>query len=277
MTDRIASKQPRRSRRRIAFSLSALAGVGYTAAWIISLSVGAPNPSVAAPGSQVVAAFAGRGGPALAQFALNEGVAAIALVAVVTSVAACRPPVRACPGRTGCRRLRDRRGRDLLGSSWPWAHGCSADWCRTGGPALPGPYTTRSPGWTGRRCSCWPRWLWPSPSWPGAHRILPRWLAPLGVLLAAALVISGLGYLLLAPGLASAVYVSGILLLIFVCATGIPCAAAAKTALSSAAGRRYPDGRRRPGRAALRSHARRRRRTTRSQGRSERHNRTRTR
>jgi hypothetical protein len=42
---------------------------------------------VAASGSQVVAAFAARGGPALAQFALNEGVAAIALIAVVTLVA----------------------------------------------------------------------------------------------------------------------------------------------------------------------------------------------
>lgn len=51
--------------------------------------------------------------------------------------------------------------------------------------------------------------------------ILPRWLAPLGALLAAALVTSGLGYLLLAPGLASAAYVSGVLLLIFVSATGI--------------------------------------------------------
>ncbi len=44
---------------------------------------------------------------------------------------------------------------------------------------------------------------------------------PLGALLAAALVTSGLGYLLLNPGLASAVYVSGVLLLIFVSATGI--------------------------------------------------------
>ena len=51
--------------------------------------------------------------------------------------------------------------------------------------------------------------------------ILPRWLAPLGALLAAALVTSGLGYLLLIPGLASAAYVSGVLLLIFVAATGI--------------------------------------------------------
>jgi peptidoglycan/LPS O-acetylase OafA/YrhL len=51
--------------------------------------------------------------------------------------------------------------------------------------------------------------------------VLPRWLAPLGALLAAALAASGLGYLLLAPGLASAVYVSGVLLLILVSATGI--------------------------------------------------------
>jgi hypothetical protein len=52
-------------------------------------------------------------------------------------------------------------------------------------------------------------------------RILPAWLAPAGVVLTAALVTSGLGYLLLVPGLASAVYVSGILLLMFVSATGI--------------------------------------------------------
>jgi hypothetical protein len=52
-------------------------------------------------------------------------------------------------------------------------------------------------------------------------RILPAWLAPLGFVLAAALVASGVGYLLLAPGLSSAVYVSGTLLLIFVSATGI--------------------------------------------------------
>ncbi len=51
--------------------------------------------------------------------------------------------------------------------------------------------------------------------------ILPGWLAALGAVLAAALVTSGLGYLLLAAGLSSAVYVSGTLLLIFVSATGI--------------------------------------------------------
>jgi hypothetical protein len=62
MTAQIASHPPDRSGRRMAISLSAVAGIGYTPAWIVSLSAGAPNPSVAGPGSQVVAAFAGRVG-----------------------------------------------------------------------------------------------------------------------------------------------------------------------------------------------------------------------
>ena len=51
--------------------------------------------------------------------------------------------------------------------------------------------------------------------------ILPRWLAPFGFLLAVALVVSGLGWVLLSPGLANAVNVSAPLLLAFVTATGV--------------------------------------------------------
>jgi hypothetical protein len=58
---------------------------------------------------------------------------------------------------------------------------------------------------------------------------LPRWLAPLGFLLAASLAVSGLGYVLLAQGLASAVYVSGILLLAFVTGTGVALGVAPRT------------------------------------------------
>jgi hypothetical protein len=58
---------------------------------------------------------------------------------------------------------------------------------------------------------------------------LPRWLAPFGLLLAASLVVSGLGYALLAQGLASAVYVSGILLLAFVTSTGVALGVAPRT------------------------------------------------
>ena len=106
----------------MAVGLSALAGIGYAAAWIISLSVGAPNPSVAASGSQVVSAFAGRSAPSLAMFALAEGVAAIALVAVMTAAARaarCCGQARAGLAAAASGSLWQRSP----GQSWPWAHG----------------------------------------------------------------------------------------------------------------------------------------------------------
>ena len=132
MTAQITSAQADLPGRRMAVSLSALAVIGYAAAWIISLSVGAPNPSVAASGSQVVAAFAGRSGPGLAMFALAEGVAAIVLVAVMTSAARAAPPLQAGPGRTDRCRLRDRCGSGLLGRAGP---GYMADQRTGAGPA----------------------------------------------------------------------------------------------------------------------------------------------
>jgi hypothetical protein len=51
--------------------------------------------------------------------------------------------------------------------------------------------------------------------------VLPRWLAPLALLLAVALMMSGLGYVLLAAGLSDTVWVSGVLLLIVITATGV--------------------------------------------------------
>ena len=52
-------------------------------------------------------------------------------------------------------------------------------------------------------------------------RLLPAWPGWLGVLLAVALVVSGVGYLLPSSALAPAAYVSGPLLLVWVTATGI--------------------------------------------------------
>ena len=51
--------------------------------------------------------------------------------------------------------------------------------------------------------------------------LLPGWLGYLGALLAAALVVSGIGYLLLSSALAPAAFVSGPLLLVWVTAAGI--------------------------------------------------------
>ena len=220
MTAQIASTQPAGPNRRMAISLSALAGAGYTVAWIISLSVGAPNPSVAAPGSQVVAAFAGRGGSALAQFALNEGVAAIALVAVVTSVAGAARR----RGQAGAGLAAAAFGVAVAGISWTqlalgtWLFSGLVPDQRTGAAGAVYHAITRMDG---VKMFLLAAMALAISQVARRSRILPRWLAPLGVLLAVALVPSGLGYLLLAPGLASAVYASGILLLIFVSVTGI--------------------------------------------------------
>jgi hypothetical protein len=56
-------------------------------AWLLSLVVGAPMPSVAASGGQVVAAFAGHDWQVLVNLVLSEGVAAIALSVVVLMTA----------------------------------------------------------------------------------------------------------------------------------------------------------------------------------------------
>ena len=220
MTAQITSAQADRPGRRMAVSLSALAGIGYAAAWIISLSVGAPNPSVAASGSQVVAAFAGRSGPALAMFALAEGVAAIALVAVMT--AAARAARRCGQARAGLAAA----AFGIAVAAVSWAELALGTWLIRG--LVPGRRTATAGAiyhaitrMDGAKMFLLAAMALAISQLARRSPILPRWLAPLGALLAAALVTSGLGYLLLTPGLASAVYVSGVLLLIFVSATGI--------------------------------------------------------
>jgi hypothetical protein len=59
--------------------------------------------------------------------------------------------------------------------------------------------------------------------------LLPSWLGDLGILLAVALVVSGIGYLLLSSTLAPTAYISGLLLLGWVTATGISLAGLQET------------------------------------------------
>ena len=220
MTAQITSAQADRPGRRMAVSLSALAGIGYAAAWIISQSVGAPNPSVAASGSQVAAAFAGRSGPGLAMFALAEGVAAIALAAVMT--AAARAARRCGQARAGLAAA----AFGIAVAAVSWAELALGTWLISGlvpdrRTATAGAIYHAITRMDGAKMFLLGAMALAISQLARRSPMLPRWLAPLGALLAAALVISGLGYLLLAPGLASAVYVSGVLLLIFVSATGI--------------------------------------------------------
>lgn len=220
MTAQFAPTHPARPDRRMAISLSALAGAGYTAAWIVSLSVGAPNPSVAAPGRQVVTVFAGHGGSALAQFALNEGIAAMTLAAVMTLVAHAARRY----GHTRAGLAAAAFGIAVAGVSWAqlalgaWLFTSLVPERRTGTAGAAYHAITRMDG---AKMFLLAAMALAISRLARSSCILPRWLAPRGVLLAAALVTSGVGYLLLAPSLAAAVYVSGLLLLIFVPATGI--------------------------------------------------------
>ena len=219
MTTQLTTRHPARPGHWAARRLPAVAGVGYSLAWIISLSVGAPNPSVAARGSQVVAAFAGHGGPAMAMFVLAEGVAAAALAVVVIAAARAARPGPRRAGLAGA-------GFGIAAAVVSWAELAVGAWLVYGPVA-------------GRRAADAETAYQVLMRLDGAKMfllaamavalsavaltspVLPRWLAPLGFALAAALVVSGLGYVLLAPGPATAVYVSGILLLAFVTSTGV--------------------------------------------------------
>ena len=219
MTTQLTTRHPARPGHWAARRLPVVAGVGYSLAWIISLSVGAPNPSVAARGSQVVAAFAGHGGPAMAMFVLAEGVAAAALAVVVIAAARAARPGPRRAGLAGA-------GFGIAAAVVSWAELAVGAWLVYGPVA-------------GRRAADAETAYQVLMRLDGAKMfllaamavalsvvaltspVLPRWLAPLGFALAASLVVSGLGYVLLAPGLAAAVYVSGILLLAFVTSTGV--------------------------------------------------------
>jgi hypothetical protein len=218
MTTQARTKPPAGSRRFM--SLPAAAGIGYSVAWIISLSAGAPNPSVAASGAQVVAAFAGHGGSTMTMFALAEGVAAVALAIVVISVARA---ARRCGARLAGMAV---AGFGIAAAVVSWIELGLGAWL-IGGP-VPG----RRAGTAGAVYHTLIRLDGAKMFLLAATAVavsatalrtvsLPRWLAPLGFLLAASLVVSGLGYILLAPGLASAVMAAGFLLLAFVTGTGI--------------------------------------------------------
>jgi hypothetical protein len=220
VTTQMTTRRPARTGHRTARSLPLVAGIGYSLAWIISVSVGAPNPAVAARGSQVVAAFAGHSGPAMAMFVLAEGVAAAALAVVVISAA------RAA-GRSGARLAGlTGAGFGIAAAVVSWIELALGAWLVYGPVAgrLTATATTAYQVLTrldGAKMFLLAAMAVALSAVALTSHALPRWLAPLGFLLAASLVVSGLGYVLLAQGLASAVYVSGTLLLAFVTSTGV--------------------------------------------------------
>jgi hypothetical protein len=234
VTTQMTAGHPARTEHRAARGLPVVAGIGYSLAWIISLLLGAPNPAVAARGSQVVAAYSGHGGSTMAMFVLAEGVAAAALAVVMISAArAARRSGAQLAGLTGA-------GFGIAAAVVSWIELALGAWL------VYGPVAGRRTATAGTAYQVLMRLDGAKMFLLAAmavalsavalsSHVLPRWLAPLGFLLAASLAVSGLGYALLAQGLAPAVYLSGVLLLAFVTSTGVTLGVAPRTPPARAA------------------------------------------
>lgn len=210
-----------RGSRRLAeiISAPAVAGIAYTAAWAAGLAVWPSNLDVAMSGAQVVAAYAGHQVVAITQYLLVEGLAAVALAGVVMAL-----------GQAARRRGAGRLGRATVAFG-TGAVILSLVQCAMGmllaGSAVPD-------GDAGRagvvfdlinRMDGVKMFLLAIMAGAGVGLvragILPRWLGYAGALLAAALIVSGTGYLLLSSRLATAAFVSLPLLLVWVTGAGI--------------------------------------------------------
>jgi hypothetical protein len=198
----------------------AVAGVAYLVAWVTGLAVWPTNLDVAASGSRVVAAYTGHRGAAMAQSLLVHGVAALALAVVVLALGQAarhrdagplaRAAVVAGIGAAVVSLLQCALG--LLLAGWAVPDGDSgragslfAAINRLDGVKMLALAAMAASGAVLVRRT----------------RLLPSWLGYLGALLAVALVVSGVGYLLLSSALAAAAFVSGPLLVVWVTATGI--------------------------------------------------------
>jgi hypothetical protein len=214
-----APSTPVGRRGRSLLTAPAVAGIAYTAAWLIGLAVWPSNLDVAASNVKVVATYSAHQGAAMTQYLLVEGVAAIALAVVVTGL-----------GRAARRRGADRLGVATVVAGLS-AVALSLAECALGlllaGSAAPDGETGRA----GRlfdlinRMDGVKMFALAAMAVAGVglvrRAVLPRWLGYIAVFLAVALIASGAGYLLLNTTLAQATFVAGPLLLVWVTGAGV--------------------------------------------------------
>ncbi len=209
------------NRQRPAVTVPAAAGVAYAAAWIAALAIWPSNPSVDASKAHVMAAFTGHEGVAIAQYALAQGVAAAALATVVIAL-------DRAARRAGGRAARLGRATAAAGLA---AVSVSAIQLVLGvvlsASAVPAGGEDRALGLfeainrlDGVKMLALAT-MAAAATAAARQGLLPRRLGGVSAVLAAALVASGAGYLLLDPTPAQAAYVSLPLLLVWVTGTGI--------------------------------------------------------
>jgi hypothetical protein len=214
-----APSTPIRSRRRGLLTAPAAAGIGFAVAWVTGLAVWPSNLDVAASGAKVVSTYTAHQGVAATQYLLVEGLAAIALAVVVIALA------RAARQR-GAGRLASVAQLAGIGAVTVSLVECALGLVLAGA-AVPD-------GETGRagtlfhlinRMDGAKMLALAALALAGValtrSGLLSRWLGYVAAALAAAMVASGVGYLLLSNTLAQAAALSLGLLLIWVVGTGV--------------------------------------------------------
>ena len=212
---------PTRRRGRSAVTAPAVAGVAYTAAWLIGLGVWPSNLDVAATGSQVVTAYAGHRGVAMLQSLLVHGVAAVALAVVALALG------QAAARGLGAERLARATVVAGVGAAVVSLLQCAlglalAGWVVPDGDASrAGSLFAAINRLDGVKMLALAAMAATGAALARRTAVLPGWLGYMGGLLAVALVVSGVGYLLMSSALAPAAFVSGPLLLLWVTGVGI--------------------------------------------------------
>jgi hypothetical protein len=227
-----APTTPVRHRGRSLLTAPAVAGIAYSAAWVLGLAVWPSNLDVAASNAKVLATYSAHRGAAMAQYLLIEGLAAIALAVVVIAL-----------GKAARRRGADRVGVATVVAGFT-AVALSLAQCALGlvlaGAVAPDGETDRA----GRLFDLINRMdglkmvVLAAMAVTGVglvrRAVLPRWLGYIAALLAVALVVSGAGYLVLNATLAPAVFVSGPLLLVWVTGAGVVLARTSRSGKAAA-------------------------------------------
>lgn len=208
--DAHTSAAPKAHARNGIRPLVAGAGITFLIAWIVGLSVWPTNLSVRASGTQIIDALTGHTAAATVQFLTSQGLAGLALAMVLTTVA--RPARITGAAAVAVSLTQCALGVHLAGWVAPEGNAAAAATfyglinrldgvkmlllAATAALVSIPMVRNRTPMLRNRTRSL----------------ILPG----LGLLLAATITVSGIGYLLLSAALAPAAYVSGVLLLIWV-------------------------------------------------------------
>jgi hypothetical protein len=222
MTTRTAAapSRPIRLRGRGLLTTPAAAGMAFVVAWVAGLVVWPANLDVAASGSKVVSEYTGHQGVAVTQYLLVEGLAAIALAVVVIAL-----------GRAAIRRGDWRLGRGVVLAGIGAAIVSLVE-CALGlflaGAAVPDGETGQAGTLfhlinrlDGAKMLAFAAMALAAVGLARRGGLAPHWLGYVAALLSAAMIASGVGYLLLNNTLAQAAALSLPLLLIWVAATGV--------------------------------------------------------